>query len=106
MELKKTSKPELRQWEQNLLQSFSQFKEAGLKLDLTRGKPGTEQLDLADQMEGLLKGKMISLNGIDLRNYGGQDGIPEARKMGADIMGLSESEVICQDNSSLMLMYL
>ena len=106
MELEKTSKPDLKNWEKILLQRFSQYKESGLKLDLTRGKPGTEQLDLANQMEGLLKGKMISLNGTDLRNYGGQDGIPEARKLGAEILGLSESEVICQDNSSLTLMYL
>jgi len=106
MELKKTSKIELINWEKNLLQRYSQYKDSGFKLDLTRGKPGPEQLDLADEMEGQLKGKMISLDGIDLRNYGGQDGIPEARKLGAEIMGLSESEVICQDNSSLMLMYL
>ena len=106
MELEKISKPDLKNWEKNLLQRFSQYKESGLKLDLTRGKPGTEQLDLANQMEGLLKGKMISLNGTDLRNYGGQDGIPEARKLGAEILGISESEVICQDNSSLTLMYL
>ncbi len=106
MEIKKKSKPELKKWEQNLLKKFSKYKESGLKLDLTRGKPGTEQLDLADKMEGLLKGKMKSLNGTDLRNYGGQDGIPEARKLGAEIMGLSESEVICRDNSSLSLMYL
>jgi len=106
MELKNTSKTELKKWEQNLLKSFSKYKKFGLKLDLTRGKPGTEQLDLSDKMEGLLKGKMRSLNGTDLRNYGGQYGIPEARKLGAEIMGLSESEVICHDNSSLMLMYL
>ena len=106
MELEKTSKADLKNWEKNLLQRFSQYKELGLKLDLTRGKPGIEQLDLANQMEGLLKGKMISLNGTDLRNYGGQDGIPEARKLGAEILGLSKSEVICQDNSSLTLMYL
>ena len=86
MELEKTSKPDLKNWEKNLLQRFSQYKDSGLKLDLTRGKPGTEQLDLANQMEGLLNGKMISLNGTDLRNYGGQDGIPEARKLGAEIL--------------------
>ena len=57
MELKKTSKLELKNWEQNLLKRFSKYKEFGLKLDLTRGKPGAEQLDLADKMEGLLKGK-------------------------------------------------
>ena len=48
MELEKTSKPDLKNWEKNLLQRFSQYKESGLKLDLTRGKPGTEQLDLAN----------------------------------------------------------
>ena len=106
MELAKTSKLDLNNWEKNLLQRFSQYKEYGLNLDLTRGKPCTEQLDLANQMEGLLKGKMISSNGTDLRNYGGQDGIPEARKLGAEILGISESEVICRDNSSLTLMYL
>ena len=106
MELENTSKSELKNWEQNLLQEYRQYKESGLKLDLTRGKPGTEQLDLADQMEGLLKGKMVSVNGTDLRNYGGHDGIPEARKLGAELLGLLESEVICQDNSSLTLMYL
>ena len=40
---------------------------------------------------------MISSNGTDLRNYGGQDGIPEARKLGAEILGISESEVISLD---------
>ena len=49
MELAKTSKTDLNNWEKNLLQRFSQYKEYGLKLDLTRGKPGTEQLDLANQ---------------------------------------------------------
>ena len=60
MELEKTSKSDLKNWEKNLLQRFSQYKDFGLELDLTRGKPGTEQLDLANQMEGLLKGKMIT----------------------------------------------
>ena len=104
MDLEKNSKPELKNWETNLLRRFNQYKESGLRLDLTRGKPCTEQLDLANQMEGLLKGKMISSNGTDLRNYGEQDGIPEARKLGAEILGISESEVICRDNSSLTLM--
>ena len=60
MDLEKNSKPELKNWETNLLRRFNQYKESGLRLDLTRGKPGTEQLDLANQMEGLLKGKMIT----------------------------------------------
>ena len=60
MELAKTSKTDLNNWEKNLLNRFCQYKKYGLKLDLTRGKPGTEQLDLANQMEGLMMGKMIT----------------------------------------------
>ena len=60
MELEKTSKLDLKNWGKKLLQRFSQYKESGLKLDLTRGNPGTKQLDLANNMEGLLKGEMIS----------------------------------------------
>ena len=106
MNLENASILELKNWEQKLALQYREYQDAGLKLDLTRGKPGTEQLNLADEMEGLLKDKMISANGTDLRNYGGIDGIPEARKLGGEMLGLPETEVICQDNSSLALMYL
>ncbi|MDP6308108.1 MAG: aminotransferase class I/II-fold pyridoxal phosphate-dependent enzyme [SAR324 cluster bacterium] len=106
MNLENASQAELQSWEKKLAAKYQQFKDAALKLDLTRGKPGNAQLDLADAMEDLPKNKMILENGTDLRNYGGLDGIPAARKLGGEMLGLPESEVICGDHSSLSLMYL
>ena len=106
MNLENASQVELQSWEKELAAKYQQFKDAALKLDLTRGKPGNAQLDLADAMEDLPKNKMILENGTDLRNYGGLDGIPAARKLGGEMLGLPESEVICGDHSSLSLMYL
>ena len=100
MNLENANQAELQVWEEKLAAKYAEYKEAGLKLDLTRGKPGTAQLDLADAMEDLPKSKMILENGTDLRNYGGLDGIPAARKLGAEMLGLPESEVISGDHSS------
>ena len=106
MNLENASQAELQSWEKKLAAKYQQYKDAALKLDLTRGKPANAQLDLADAMEDLPKNKMILENGTDLRNYGGLDGIPAARKLGGEMLGLPESEVICGDHSSLSLMYL
>ena len=106
MNLENASQAELQSWEEKIAAKYQQFKDADLKLDLTRGKPGNAQLDLSDALEGLPKNKMILENGTDLRNYGGLDGIPAARKLGGEMLGLPESEVICGDHSSLSLMYL
>ena len=100
MNLENASEAELRSWEEKIVARYQQFKDADLKLDLTRGKPGNAQLDLADKMEDLPKNKMILENGTDLRNYGGLDGIPSARKLGGEMLGLPEAEVICGDHSS------
>ena len=106
MNLENANQAELQTWEEKLAAKYNEYKEAGLKLDLTRGKPGNAQLDLADAMGDLPKNKMFLENGTDLRNYGGLDGIPAARKLGAEMLGLPESEVISGDHSSLSLMYL
>ena len=106
MNLENASQAELQSWEEKIAAKYQQFKDADLKLDLTRGKPGNDQLDLSDALEGLPRNKMILENGTDLRNYGGLDGIPAARKLGGEMLGLPESEVICGDHSSLSLMYL
>ena len=106
MNFENTSQAELQALEEKLSLKYQEYKDANLKLDLTRGKPGNAQLDLADAMEDLPKNKMFLENGTDLRNYGGLDGIPEARKLGAEMLGLPESKVICGDHSSLTLMYL
>ena len=57
---------------------FENYIEAGLKLDLTRGKPAAEQLDLSNDLDGILKGVYLLQDGTDVRNYGGILGIPEA----------------------------
>ncbi len=82
-----------------------QFCQQGLNLDLTRGKPSSEQLSLSDSLDGILKGNYISDSGVDTRNYGGLEGIIEARELGANILGLPTSQVLAQGNSSLTLMY-
>ena len=106
MNLENATKEELHTLEQKLAEEYQKYKDAALNLDLTRGKPGTLQLELADEMEGLLKDKLILEDGTDLRNYGGLDGIPSARKLGGEMLDLPETEVICGDHSSLSLMYL
>ena len=96
----------LKKEEKSLAVEYARFCDSRLKLDLTRGKPSMEQLKLSEGMEGLLEGRMIHEDGTDLRNYGGADGIPEARKLGAELLGLRDEELIAGDHSSLTLMYL
>ena len=76
---------------------------SGLKLDLTRGKPSAEQLDLAD---GLLRlpTTTTSPDGVDTRNYGGLSGLPGLREIFAELLGLETAQLSAQGNSSLTLM--
>ena len=86
---------------------YGQFREAGLTLDLTRGKPSPSQLALADALDtGDAAKGFIAGDGTDTRNYGGLDGLPEARALGAELLGVRADEVIAGGNSSLTLMYL
>ncbi|HIF67799.1 MAG TPA: aminotransferase [Deltaproteobacteria bacterium] len=89
-----------------LTEAFRRFQDANLKLDLTRGKPSTAQLDLSNGMGPILLEQCFLEDGTDLRNYGGLNGIPAARKLGATMLGLHANEVIAADNASLTLMYL
>ena len=95
----------IKAWEQELADKHQEFVNAGLKLDLTRGKPALEQLDLADELDGILNGNYLDSDGTDTRNYGGLKGLPEARNLGARWLGLAQEEVIVSGNSSLSLMY-
>lgn len=88
-----------------LQSQYDAFKAAGLKLDLTRGKPSSEQLDLANGLDGILEGFYVLQDGTDVRNYGGLLGIPEARRLGADLIGTHPDNVMAAGNSSLTLMY-
>lgn len=84
---------------------FDTYIDAGLRLDLTRGKPAAEQLDLSNDLDGILEGFYLLQDGTDVRNYGGILGIPEARQLGAEFMRAKSEQVMVGGNSSLNLMY-
>jgi aspartate/methionine/tyrosine aminotransferase len=90
----------------DLERSFAQLKGANLSLDLTRGKPSSAQLSLADALDGILAGDYRAADGTDSRNYGGLRGLAEARALGAELLDATPDEVLAFDSSSLMLMYL
>lgn len=81
---------------------YNEFKAKGLKLDMSRGKPGADQLDLSS---GINDVKDFVENGVDYRNYGILDGIPECKKLFADLMGVDPKNVIIGPNASLTLMF-
>lgn len=101
------TREELLQEKTALEAEFAKIKEMGLNLDMSRGKPGADQLDLAMPMLDVLTSKEVieSENGTDLRNYGIVDGIPEAKKLVADMVGVKPEQVIVYGNSSLNIMY-
>ena len=77
-----------------------------MNLDITRGKPCAEQLDLANGMLDSIDGEHYkSADGIDCRNYGGLDGLPEAKKLFAEFMEVAPEEIIIGGNSSLAIMH-
>jgi DNA-binding transcriptional MocR family regulator len=91
--------------EQELAARFATLKASGLALDLTRGKPSSEQLDLADALDGVLQGNYHDASGTDLRNYGGLDGIAEAKALFAPLLQAPAANVMVGGNSSLSMMY-
>ncbi len=83
------------------------WKEKGLSLDLTRGKPNAEQLDLSLDILNVINTKedCFDETGFDCRNYGVLDGIPAAKKLFADLMNTVPARVIIGGNSALNMMY-
>jgi DNA-binding transcriptional MocR family regulator len=77
-----------------------------LAMDLTRGKPAPDQLDLSAGLDDAIDGNYIASDGTDTRNYGALTGLPEAKALGAEIMDADPAQVICWGNSSLTLMHL
>jgi len=85
---------------------FEELKAKGLKLDMSRGKPGKAQLDLvSDILTVLSKPEDCMVDGIDARNYGGLTGLPCAQKLFAELLGCKSEEVFVGGNASLTLMY-
>lgn len=85
---------------------FSRIQALNLKLDMTRGKPATEQLNLSNGLLNVLEpGDFFADDGTDCRNYGGVDGIPECKRLFADYLDVGVNEIIIGGNSSLALMH-
>ena len=81
-------------------------KALGLKLNMARGKPGTDQLDLVTEMGNILVSPADFISdGIDSRNYGSVDGLPAAKALFADILDCKPAQVFVGGNASLQLMY-
>ena len=98
---------ELTELKEELERQFKETKAMGLKLDMSRGKPSTEQLNLCMDMFNVLDGEseMISESGVDCRNYGLLDGIPEARRLLGAISEVDPDNIIIFGNSSLNVMF-
>jgi DNA-binding transcriptional MocR family regulator len=83
--------------------AYDALHERGLKLDLTRGKPSSAQLDLSDALLTLPHG-VKDPDGVDVRNYGGLEGIGAIRAMFADLLWVEPEQVVAGGNSSLVMM--
>ncbi len=105
MQLDQASTEQLREWESALSAEYQQHQAAGLSLDLTRGKPSGEQLSLSDSILDVLGSDLSNEGNIDLRNYGGLDGLAECKRLFAPVLDVAEDEILIGGNSSLTLMY-
>lgn len=107
MLLTEMNKEELSAFKNECEKEYESYKAKGMKLDMSRGKPSTEQLDLAMPMFDVFTNaaSMLTADGIDCRNYGCLTGIHDAKVLFGDLLGVKEEELIIGGNSSLAMMY-
>ena len=101
------TKEELQEERKKLSALYKEYQGKELKLDMSRGKPSTEQLDLSMGMMDVLSSSddLTCEDGTDCRNYGVLDGIKEAKELLADMMEVAPNAIIIYGNSSLNVMY-
>jgi DNA-binding transcriptional MocR family regulator len=104
VDLTTASKEQLQALQTELEQEYTGLKQAGLNLDLTRGKPSSDQLSLSNSLDGILQGD-YTMDNIDLRNYGGLDGLPSAKTLFAPVIDVAIDEILIGGYSSLTLMH-
>lgn len=107
MQYSEMSKEELRTKKAALDKEFAEIKKLNLKLDMSRGKPGGDQLDLSMDMLKTVIGvcDCKAENGFDCRNYGVLDGLPECKALFAEMLEVNPNNVIIGGTSSLNLMF-
>lgn len=106
MFLSEMNKEQLLNFKGEVEQAYNDFKAKGLCLNMARGNPCKEQLELSvDMLKTFDDNNFLTEDGTDVRNYGVLDGIPEAKKLFSDMLGVAMDEVIVFGNSSLNAMY-
>ena len=100
------STQQLQQIKNDLLDRYREFKSRSITLDITRGKPCPEQLDLSSDMLDIINSRnYLTEEAADCRNYGGLDGIPEVKQLFAQYLEVAPEEIIIGGNSSLNMMH-
>ncbi len=101
------SKDELRQLLAEEQAKLDKWSDMDLTLDLTRGKPNQAQLDLSSSMLNIVgdRGDCFSASGVDCRNYGILDGLPETKKLFSELLDIPAKNILVLGNSSLNVMY-
>ena len=95
MNLSEMTKEQLTAFRDENIALYNDFKAQGLSLNMSRGNPCKEQLELSlDMLDVFNDGDFMSENGVDVRNYGMLDGIPEAKTLFSDMIGVDHDEVI------------
>ncbi len=106
MRYSEMNKSELEAEYSALSAEYEKVKSLGLKLDMSRGKPSSEQLSLSNAVMSVLgENDYMSENGTDCRNYGVLDGIPEAKRLFGEIFRMPSENIIVGGSSSLNMMY-
>ncbi len=105
--LKDMTRDELLKEKENAVRRYEDLRALNLKLNMARGKPGTDQLDISTSIINILtpEDAMKGEDAMDFRNYGILDGIAECKKLMADMLDVSTENVIVYGNSSLNIMY-
>lgn len=101
------TKEQLKEEAESVQKRYAEFKSKNLSLDMSRGKPGSEQLDISVNMLDIINSSSgcKTENGLDCRNYGLLDGIPSIKNLFAQMLEVSPDEIMVGGNSSLNMMF-
>ena len=106
MKLEQMNQAQLQEQQAKLQKEFDRYKEMGLSLNMARGKPSPAQLDLSAPLFDILSyDDYKAADGTDVRNYGVMDGLPEAKQIFADFLGMEPANIIIGGSASLNLMW-